>query len=407
MDNYYEIIKRIETRRRNGKQINGLKKALELIDSPQEKLKCIHIGGTNGKGSTCNNIKNILVNSGYKVGIFTSPHLINHEERIKINDSCILKKDIVNYYNKYHNMWDEYELSMFEIDFFISADYFYRNKCDFVIYEVGMGGEKDATNIITPIISAITNVGYDHQKYLGDTIEEIAKTKAGIIKKNIPIVTGANGIALEIIERVANIKNSEVVKLGRYNIEKYAPLTINYDHLKFIQNDSPIYQTKNILLAYEIIKKMNQLKYCDIQNENIVKSIKINDWKGRYQIINDSPKIIVDGAHNIDGISELCRNIELEKNPVVLFAVSEDKDYQDMCNLLKKSCDNIYACEYSNERSLKAINLVKQCNLKYCDDYKSFIDNFINNNIGQTLIICGSLYFVGEVLEYIEKNHKN
>ena len=187
--NSEEVITYITSRTKSKYGLSAFKEYMRSMGNPQYRLSCVHIGGTNGKGSTTDFLRSILQTAGYTVGTFTSPHLESHHDRIRINDVPISDEDLVAYANRYSEDWDKYGITMFEIDMFLSVMYFLEHKADIVLYEVGLGGELDATNIIDPLVSVITTIGYDHMDYLGNTIEEIAGAKAGIIKPNRPLIT--------------------------------------------------------------------------------------------------------------------------------------------------------------------------------------------------------------------------
>ena len=184
-----EVIHLIEQKRRNGIDLRQLKQYMEAKGNPQLRLKCIHVGGTNGKGSTTNVLASVLMEAGYKVATFTSPYLETHHDRIRINDVFIDEATIVAYANAYYDEWVAHDLSMFEIDMFIATQYFVEQEVDIAIFEVGLGGEQDATNIIDPLVSVITNIGLDHMEFLGNSYRAIATAKAGIIKQGKALIT--------------------------------------------------------------------------------------------------------------------------------------------------------------------------------------------------------------------------
>src|SRR3989338_1484718 len=198
--------------------LKNMKMLLKKLNNPERKLKCIHVAGTNGKGSVCAMISSVLTDAGYKVGMYTSPHLKKFNERIRINNNFISDKEVAEYYLRVKK--HATNQSFFEITTAMAFLYFFEKKVDFAVLEVGMGGRLDSTNVITPLVSVITNIGYEHTDKLGKTLGKIAYEKSGIIKENAPVVTGAQGIALETIKKIAKKKNSELYAVNNKKIIK-------------------------------------------------------------------------------------------------------------------------------------------------------------------------------------------
>ena len=274
----------------------GLKNVSEFIKElnlPDNQLKFIHIGGTNGKGSTSSYVSSILQESGYKVGIFSSPHFYDFRERIKINNTKIEKSFIINFIYKNKKLIKRLGLSFFELSFGLCLDYFNKKKIDYAVIEVGLGGRLDATNIINPLISVITNISFDHTDILGNSLKMIAKEKAGIIKKNSIVIIGERDIETdEIFINKARQNSSSII-------------FVSDNHSQTTHSDID-YLNKNINTAIEVCNSLN-LKNINLNSIlNGIKNISINThFFGRWTILNNDPKIIFDSAHNEAGFKSV------------------------------------------------------------------------------------------------------
>lgn len=379
---------------------------LRLIDklgNPQLKLKCIHVAGTNGKGSVTNYLRSILQMAGYKVGTFTSPHLIVHNDRIRINDVYISDEDLLKIGNDHIDYWYDYDLSMFEIDMIISIIYFLTNQVDYVVYEVGLGGRLDPTNIISPIASVIVNIGFDHMEYLGDTLVKIAYEKAGIIKNNGLVFTAEDKKeCLEVFYEVAKQKNAKVIMLNpitSYSVDKKIHFTYQaYQDITL--NTIALYQIKNAALALEVCDYLNKNDIIKIAKNDIIKGLADTFWKGRFEIVRNNPLVIIDGAHNEHGVRAILTSIKLLPKPLaIIFSSLKDKRYHEMIESLKLYADEIIITEFSNRRSTTADELAKGVRATVIYDYKQAIDYAIDKYPNGSILITGSLYFVSLVRE--------
>jgi len=379
---------------------------LRLIDklgNPQLKLKCIHVAGTNGKGSVTNYLRSILQMAGYKVGTFTSPHLIVHNDRIRINDVYISDEDLLKIGNDHIDYWYDYDLSMFEIDMIISIIYFLTNQVDYVVYEVGLGGRLDPTNIISPIASVIVNIGFDHMEYLGDTLVKIAYEKAGIIKNNGLVFTAEDKKeCLEVFYEVAKQKNAKVILLNpitSYSVDKKIHFTYQaYQDITL--NTIALYQIKNAALALEVCDYLNKNDIIKIAKNDIIKGLADTFWKGRFEIVRNNPLVIIDGAHNEHGVRAILTSIKLLPKPLaIIFSSLKDKRYHEMIESLKLYADEIIITEFSNRRSTTADELAKGVRATVIYDYKQAIDYAIDKYPNGSILITGSLYFVSLVRE--------
>ena len=278
--------------------LNNVIKFVSILNLPIDRLKFIHVGGTNGKGSTSSYISSILQQSNYKIGIFTSPHFLDFRERIRINNQKIRKSFIVDFVNKNKSTIEKLELSFFELSFCISLAYFVDNDVDYSVIEVGLGGRLDATNIINPLISVITNISYDHTDILGNTLEMIADEKAGIFKKNSKIIIGErNKVIDEIFIKKAKEVSSKITFISDYNDQK--------------QYSSVNYLNTNIKTAIYTCRELN---IENVNNNSImagISNINKNCYLiGRWSTISENPKVIFDAAHNLAGFKIISSQLE-------------------------------------------------------------------------------------------------
>ena len=322
------------------------------LKNPQYKFKSIHVAGTNGKGSSSHMLASILQEAGYKVGLYTSPHLKDFRERIKINGKEVSKAFVIDFIEQNKTFLEANKLSFFEMTVGMAFDYFSKQKVDISIIEVGLGGRLDSTNIITPEVSLITNIGLDHVQFLGNTLALIASEKAGIIKPLIPVVISETQAETKpVFNAVAEKNNSKIV---------FA------DHIKhdtFLTDLKGSYQSKNIQGVLESIKII-QDKGFEISNQDIknglLHSVINTGLKGRWQILKTTPKVICDTAHNAEGLTVTIQ--QLLKEPYqklhIVFGVVNDKDLVSILPLLPKQA-TYYFCKPDVPRGLDA-NLLKE-----------------------------------------------
>jgi dihydrofolate synthase/folylpolyglutamate synthase len=305
---------------------------LEVLGNPHEKLKCLHVAGTNGKGSTSSMLSSILQEAGCKVGLYTSPHLKDYRERIKINGVEILEEFVIEFISKHQDFLKIQQLSFFEMTVGLAFEYFYQQKIDYAVIEVGMGGRLDSTNVITPMVSVITNIGWDHTQFLGDTLAKIAFEKAGIIKNNIPVVVGTfTNETKEVFKKVALDKKANLF---------YAS---NYSKTIFPSVLKGKYQEENIKTVLQTIEVLNTLVDFKISEEIIAKGllnvIKNTNLQGRWQQLQSNPTIICDTAHNYDGLKitmQQVREQDFKELHLVLGFVN-DKDLDKIIPLFPKN----------------------------------------------------------------------
>ena len=378
--------------------LDHFKACLNDMGNPQNNLKCIHIAGTNGKGSTTNYIRAVLQEAGYKVGSFTSPHLMFHNDRIRINDEMIPDDVFLKYINDSHDLWEKYQLSMFEIDMLISILYFIDQKVDYVVYEVGLGGTLDATNVIDPIVCGITNVDYDHMNILGNTLEEIASQKGGIIKPKRPLyTTETKERVLGVFKEICQDKESEYkqIQLPEVIVED-ASYKFNLLGIDIVLIHQGRYQVSNASLAITILKSL------DVKDEFIKKGIEGASWAGRFEEIEKD--VFLDGAHNILGIQQLIASTQILKRPLVgVFTALGDKSYQEMIDLLEVHFDELIITEFDFYRAAKAEDMAENHKVIIEKDFKKAIDLGRKLKNTGSLVITGSLYFISEARAYLKE----
>lgn len=396
--------------------MHGIKLGLENIKTlckemgePQKDYKVIHVAGTNGKGSTSTTIETILLEAGYRVGKYTSPHILKFNERIRANGQDITDEDIVKYYQLVKDIVAKTGLrpTFFEMTTAMMFKYFSDLKLDYVVLETGMGGRFDATNVCEADICVITNVGLDHIEYLGDTIYKIAKEKAGIIK-NCPkvIVADSNSEFLKAISE----EKAEIINV----LEKYKDARMKLDFKGFVTRieigeesyDFSLfgdYQFKNFLTAYEVVTELG------IDREIIKKACKKVVWQCRFERYFEKPLVILDGAHNEDGMRELCKIIEQgyrSDEVVIITSILKDKDVKHMLKLMRKISDNIvFTSLEDNPRGTTGEKILEQLEDKRgClveNDMKKAYEIAKNLN-KKIIVVCGSFYTLSKFKEEID-----
>lgn len=396
--------------------MHGIKLGLENIKTlckemgePQKDYKVIHVAGTNGKGSTSTTIETILLEAGYRVGKYTSPHILKFNERIRANGQDITDEDIVKYYQLVKDIVAKTGLrpTFFEMTTAMMFKYFSDLKLDYVVLETGMGGRFDDTNVCEADICVITNVGLDHIEYLGDTIYKIAKEKAGIIK-NCPkvIVADSNSEFLKAISE----EKAEIINV----LEKYKDARMKLDFKKFVTRieigeegyDFSLfgdYQFKNFLTAYEVVTELG------IDREIIKKACKKVVWQCRFERYLEKPLVILDGAHNEDGMRELCKIIEQgyrSDEVVIITSILKDKDVKHMLKLMRKISDNIvFTSLEDNPRGTTGEKILEQLEEKRgClveNDMKKAYEIAKNLN-KKIIVVCGSFYTLSKFKEEID-----
>ena len=389
------------------------------LGNPHHKFKSIHVAGTNGKGSVSHMLAAILQAAGYKTGLYTSPHLKDFRERIKINGNEIAEKFIIDFTEKINPLIEEIEPSFFEITVAMAFDYFAEQKVDIAVVEVGLGGRFDSTNIITPELSVITNIGWDHMNILGDSLEKIAFEKGGIIKPGVPLVIGETlPETKSIFEKLAAEKNAplhlatEERHIVSWEWEKHELIVEieengKTDHKKYHLDLPGIYQSKNLLTVLEACSALKELGYNlneDYIRHGLQKTKKITGLHGRWEVIHENPTIILDVGHNEDGIKQIVQQVELTMHHDlhIIIGMVKDKEIDTVLSLLPRTA-NYYFTQAHIPRALAAETLKEKAgkfnlNGRMVSDVNEAIKAAKSKAHKDDLIlVCGSVFLVGEV----------
>ena len=355
------------------KDLSNIILICEHLNNPHNNFKSIHIGGTNGKGSCSHMLSSILQEANYKVGLYTSPHLVDFRERIKINGDMISKDSVLKFMHENFDFFESNNLSFFEMTVGLAFDYFSKNKVDIAIIEVGMGGRLDSTNIINPILSIITNISLDHTRFLGSNISDIAKEKAGIIKDNIPVIIGQTQQEISpIFTEIAKSKKSEIIFADHFIYDTY-----NCD----LKGD---YQKKNIKTVLKSTKILKDLDY-KINDSHIktgLNNVSNNTGlQGRWQVIQRKPMIICDTAHNEAALGEVISQLmDMEYSDLhFIIGFSNDKDLEKISKLFPEDSKYYFVqSKVGRARDAKEVRDIFKLN-KRCGDYYKSIKNTIKH----------------------------
>ncbi|NRD76018.1 bifunctional folylpolyglutamate synthase/dihydrofolate synthase [Bacillus sp. BRMEA1] len=405
---------------------------MDKLDHPETKIKAVHIGGTNGKGSTVTFLRSILQASGYTVGTFTSPYIEHFNERISINGKPISDHEILELANVIAPLAKELEETELggptEFEVITAMAFYYfanRSNADIVLFEVGLGGRFDSTNILKPLSSIITNIGLDHTNILGSTHEEIAFEKAGIIKQQMPIFTAVSHLgALKVIEEYAEKMQAPVYRLGHEfliteheSLEKGEIFTLKTEEgilekLKISMMGR--HQIENASLAVSVSQYLNQKGLFNITERAIRKGLLQAYWPGRFEILSESPLVIVDGAHNDEGISVLVQELAkryANRTIHIVFAALRDKKFDKMIAKLDQIATQITFVSFDYPRAATAVELLEMSNSSNklaVDDWKTYLlEEIPNINDDSMMVVTGSLYFISEVKPYLKFCLKN
>jgi dihydrofolate synthase / folylpolyglutamate synthase len=377
-----------------------------LAGDPQRRLRFIHVAGTNGKGSTCAMLESIYRAAGLRVGLFTSPHLVSFRERIQINRRLIEEADVTRLLETMRPWLKQFERdhhpTFFETITVMALCYFAEQKCDLVVWETGLGGRLDATNIVMPLASVITNVQFDHQQWLGNTLAEIAREKAGIIKPGIPVITAAGEPeALAVIQRVAQEQNAPLTKVDpparAFGEGELSALSLGGEH-----------QRLNAALALTAVEALQKiLPVPEAARRTGLASV---NWPGRLQLITrPKGRVLLDGAHNVAGARALATTLKAQfasTNPTLVLGVLQDKNWSDMCALLAPLAKKILLVPVASERSAAPAELAGICRaanpaapVAIC---RSLAEAWRQAETDPFVVITGSLYLVGEAMELLK-----
>ena len=395
---YQEAEEFVTTRRRSTRKhsFEDFSMLLEKLGNPQDSFCSIHVAGTNGKGSTSNYICDMLQTKYKKVGLFTSPHLMCHRDRIRINNEWITEERYLQYINEYYEIIIENDLAMFEIVTLLASLYFKDEKVDYAVIEVGIGGRIDPTNVLHhPKLTVITSIGYDHMQYLGNTLEEIASEKAGIIKKGVPIVVGEiKKSALQVIQEIAHEKEAPFYHSFSHN--DIGERQMEIENQVYTLSTSAMYQKQNASLALKVISLLG----FNIKDDSLVQVIQKSLWLGRFEQIKEN--VIIDGAHNEEGIEALVSSFQyLERPIVVIFTALNDKRGKEMAKTLKKHADYLIVTEIENKRasSADALSGVEDEIITDWKEAYQFAKEYVKEK--GTIVFSGSLYLISEVRKHL------
>jgi dihydrofolate synthase/folylpolyglutamate synthase len=389
------------------------------LNNPQHKFKSIHVAGTNGKGSVSHMLAAILQTAGYKTGLYTSPHLKNFRERIKVNGEMLSEEFVISFTERIKPLIEEIEPSFFEITVAMAFEYFVQQKVDIAVIETGLGGRLDSTNIITPELSIITNIGWDHMNLLGDSLEKITAEKAGIIKEGIRVIVGETLPETEpIFEKIAKEKSAPLSIASHkrqvidWTWEKHELVVEvaeehHTDHKKYHLDLPGVYQTKNLLTVLEACSQLQQRgwKISDkIIHLGLKQTKKITGLHGRWEIIHTSPLVVLDVAHNIDGIRQLVHQAEVTKHSQlhIIIGMVKDKEIDKMLALLPKSAV-YYFTKAQIPRAIPEDELMeKAATAKMKGDSFPHVNAALefalqHSHPEDLIIVCGSVFLVGEV----------
>jgi len=380
---------------------------LKLLGNPHHQFQSIHIAGTNGKGSVAAFCDSVLRQTGLTVGLYTSPHLIRFNERIQVNGIEITDEELVSLTELIRDKMGKLKPTFFEFTTALAFLYFAQKKVDVAVVETGMGGRLDATNVITPLVSVITNIGKDHMEYLGNSLTEIAAEKAGIIKENVPVVTAASGDALRVIRDVAAKKNAQVieVKTARKIQQTLEVLSFAIEEKKYTTSLLGDHQLTNAALAYGAITCVR--KKFGVSDKNIIDGFKATRWPGRIDILSKEPLTIIDGAHNVDGMRALAAFVKtLSNRKILLLGIAKDKEAEEMVKIIVPLFEQVIVTEgsYKPMDVKQLASIVKTYRpVKSIKDSRKAFEKAKGLQGNEMLLITGSLYLIGDVLSVMKK----
>lgn len=383
----------VTSRKVKSQGLDHFLKVLETLGNPQEGVTWIHVAGTNGKGSVSYLMAKLLESQGYRVGLFTSPHLESHLDRIRINDVWIEEEFFLNTVKKYEDFFVQEGLCMFEIDVIIALLYFQANKIDYGVLETGIGGRFDPTNFPKrPSLKIITTIGLDHQALLGNTLEQIAYQKAGIIQPNDLVVVGyLDDASREVVKSTCIEQKASFYELVKLDVNRFDQLMM-FDHVYKLPTNTK-FQLENAALtlyAYSLLK-------FDVKDKKVEKVLETTVWKGRFEVLQDCPTVILDGAHNLPAIHVLLEALEKYPRPWVgVFIGMKDKDIDQELALLQKAFDTLIVSQLDMERC-KKVEEYNESYIKEKDADQAILKAKQLASTKGTVVLFGSLYFVSYV----------
>jgi len=404
--------------------LSRMNRFLELLGNPQRDYEIIHVAGTKGKGSVCAMISSILSHSGYKTGFYSSPHMIDFTERIRIGDDLIPQEKITKYMDDLKAFIRQVDqITTFEITTALAFKYFSDQRIDFAVIEVGLGGRFDATNVVTPRVSVISTISFDHTKILGNTLSKIAYEKAGIIKKGVPVVISRQkSTALKMIQNIAQERKSLLIDAkARFPVVS-GKKTLDYQEFEINDGSSSIgwiklpligdHQLDNARTAFAVINELRN-QGVDIPNMAVKKGFEQVKWPGRLEILQRDPLVIIDGAHNPDSFRNLAKTIRdylPERKVIFILGVSEDKNIRSMLRIIKPVVDTLIITKSEHPRAMKiekiqeiaqSISLDGEC-AENVEEARIKAENRAKKN--SIIIAAGSIFIAGAFREMYSQN---
>ena len=421
---YLEKVYTLNTKRNR----ESLLEVLELFDMPQNKIKTIHVAGTNGKGSTCAMIRQMLTEAGYSVGMFSSPHLEKYNERITINGNMISDSDLAFEISAVKDaaakaLGSPTALSFFEILTLSAFNYFHRKQVDYAVIEVGLGGRLDSTNVIErPELTVITSIGFDHMHLLGNTLPEIAAEKAGIIKDNRPVVLFTNPPEVYDVVKAKADKHNAPIYYAQNGIETKiksrglfkTSFSAECEHFNYknvdlsLMGNYQVFNAANTLLCVKALRE----HVLDLPDEIVLKALSNTHWPGRMEVLCESPAVIIDGAHNFAGAQSVKTTFNdyfKGKRTILIVGILSDKEYGKMVRELADAAEVVIVTEVINERNLPADDLAKEIAdidkeiIVKPDCKEAFETAYKMTGKDDIILVAGSLYLLGDLRPYILK----
>jgi len=410
MREYDEIVEQIYDlpKFRDEMSLAPIQELMQELDNPHQAFDVVHVAGTNGKGSTCTIVAAILDAADYDVGLFTSPHLESFRERIRVNGEKISEEAVVAWFEQMEDVIAAADASFFETLTAMAFLQFAEQGVDVAVVETGMGGELDATNVVEPEIAAITNVAKEHTRILGDPMESIARKKAGIVEEGRPIVCGAEGRAVEVVQEVAEGKDARFVTVKRYaEIENTTPsLEVSVDGTSIETGLTGKYQIANLNTALTAIQELDDYS---VEDEAVRSGLEAVEMPGRMEVVEESPLTILDGAHNPAAVEKLVESISDvgDSRIVAIVSIMEDKEYEEMLAILEGVVDTFVLSEAAIERAADPDRLdkaVERAEVVVKDDIDEALTK-AREQVGRdaVLLVTGSLYFVGDVRQRLSR----
>lgn len=392
--NIDEAIKWITARHFPSQGFPAFQKVMASLGNPQDSFRSVHVAGTNGKGSTCCYLRDLLYPKYQKVGFFTSPHLVAHQDRIRINDEWIPDETFLRLLNTHLACIEEHALNMFEIDMMLSAFWYQEEQVDIAVYETGLGGRLDPTSSLhRPDLCIITTIGFDHMALLGNTLPEIAGEKAGIIMPHSEVLTGyLKPEAEEVIAAETEKQKGTLHCLEPY--EDLGPQKFRFEGTEYSLKALPEYQKANASLAL----RAAELLGIDIHGQPAIQAVHDSCWPGRFEAVHQHPLVILDGAHNTEGMTALTESMRYLPHPcIAVFSALKDKQGPEMEAMLRKACDEVIVTQFANQRADTAEHLAGS-DAEIVMDWKEAVRKGMElaGDHGCT-VVCGSLYLISLV----------